>query len=137
MIPGALTYPGPTTLPGALPAINYPGGRWQAEITPSRWDAIAGAATMARTVTIQHETHDFLPVALTFGGDPYTGAWSYQIVPTGARPTVGGYIAAVTSGGVKGIDITGLQARPYWCFIRIDGVSPYLPVLDPLVIYMQ
>lgn len=92
---------------------------------------------MARTVTIQHETHDFLPVSLTFGGDPYTGAWSYQIVPTGRRPDTGSYLPAVVSGGVKGIDITGLQGRAYHCFIRIDGVSPYLPVLDPLVIYMQ
>ena len=89
------------------------------------------------TVTFQRETLDFLPIQISRDGQVYVGAWSYQIVPTGRRPDTGAYVPAVVSGGVKGIDISGLQGRAYHCFFRIDGVSPYLPVLDPLVIYMQ
>lgn len=61
----------------------------------------------------------------------YTGAWSYQIVAKGARPT-GAWLGAVTLNGQKGIDIKNLTPGYYWLFFRIDGQAPYVPELDPI-----
>ena len=81
-------------------------------------------------LVFQRETDDWVKWPVTQNGVPYTGAWSYQIVAHGARPT-GSWITAVVNGADKGINIEALTAGYYWVFIRIDGQAPYIPVLDP------
>jgi hypothetical protein len=68
--------------------------------------------------------------------EAYTGVWSYQIVPHHTRPT-GTWLAAVTLGTQKGIDIAGLTVGYHWVFFRIDGQGSYTPVLGPVELVME
>lgn len=83
------------------------------------------------TLSFQRETDDFVAWPLTQNDVTYTGAWSYQIVAYGGRPT-GAWITAKVNGGIKGIDIENLAVGAYWVFIRIDGQGSYVPILDPV-----
>ena len=94
-------------------------------------------------VAYQRETNDWRSFTLnqynstTSAWEAYTGAWSYQIVARGSRPT-GTWISAVVVGGFKGINILGLTVGHYWIFFRIDGqAGGYIPVLDPVELVMQ
>lgn len=88
------------------------------------------------TATFQRETYDWLKVTVHHAGVVYEGAWEYQIVPHGDRPT-GTWVAAVQNGGDLGVVIQGLAPGYHWLFYRIDGVSPYLPVPDPITLLIQ
>lgn len=81
-------------------------------------------------LSFQRETDDWAEIPVTQNSVDYTGSWSYQITAYGNRPT-GAWLSAVTNSGKKGIDIQGMSAGYYWLWIRIDGQSPYAPVLDP------
>lgn len=95
-------------------------------------------------VSYQRETDDWRGFTLTqldTSVQPpvpvaYAGAWSYQIVARGARPT-GSWLSAVTRGTAKGIDIQNLPAGYYSVFFRIDIGAPYAPVLDPIDLVMK
>ena len=82
-------------------------------------------------VVYQRETDDWRGFSLTQDGQPYAGAWSYQIVAKGTRPT-GSWQSAVTRGLAKGVDIQNLSAGYYSIFFRIEIGAPYAPVLDPI-----
>ena len=81
-------------------------------------------------LVMQRETDDWVKWPVTQNGAAYTGAWSYQIVAYGARPT-GTWLTAVVNGADKGVDIQGLTAGYYSIFVRIDGQGAYVPVLNP------
>lgn len=84
------------------------------------------------TLSLQRATDDWAEIPVTLKGEPYTGAWSYQITGygNGAQPT-GTWLTAVVNGGAKGVDIQGMSPGYYWVWIRIDGQGVYTPVLDP------
>jgi hypothetical protein len=88
------------------------------------------------TIYVQRETDDWVGKTLTQDGVTYTGAWSYQIVAYGSRPT-GSWTSAVVSAGNKGINLESLAAGNYWVFYRIDGQGSYTPVLDPEVLVVH
>jgi hypothetical protein len=87
-------------------------------------------------VVYQRETDDWRGFAIIQDGQPYAGAWSYQIVAKGARPS-GSWQSAVTRGVAKGVDIQNLAAGYYSLFIRVDIGAPYAPVLDPIDLVMK
>jgi hypothetical protein len=87
-------------------------------------------------VIYQRETDDWRAIDVALNGNAYTGGWSYQIVTYGSRPT-GSWTSAVVLSGAKGIDIQGLTVGSYQVFLRIDGQTPYAPVLDPIDLVIE
>lgn len=87
-------------------------------------------------LVMERETDDWVEWHPTQKGQPYLGAWSYQIVAYGARPT-GTWLTAVVNGGDKGVDINSMTVGYYYIFIRPDGQGAYVPVFrddEPLII---
>jgi hypothetical protein len=87
-------------------------------------------------VAYQRETDDWRGFTLTNQGSAYAGSWSYQITARGSRP-IGTWLSAVTLNSRKGIDIQGLAAGRYWVWFRIEGQSPYAPILDPVDLFIS
>lgn len=87
-------------------------------------------------IFVQRETDDWVQKTFTEEGTTYTGLWSSQIVAYGARPT-GTWVSSVTNGGDKGFNIEGLATGYYHVYYRMDGQSPYAPVVGPDVLVVQ
>lgn len=86
-------------------------------------------------VVAPHETAEFRPLTVNDANNTAVTTYKWQITASGARP-VGTWLSPISYSGRTGFTVTGLAMGTYSLWIQItDG--PYLPVLEPITLYLD